>query len=73
MPVYLYNKTMETKERMMHDDDPSDSPRLAAVDLAEAAGMMRGLAALAVKRGRPLPLNDTSYTSEDLDVIANWL
>ena len=73
MPVYLYNETMEAKERMMHDDDPSDSPRLAAVDLAEAAGMMRGLAALAVKRGRPLPLNDTSYTSEDLDVIANRL
>ena len=73
MPVYLYNETMEAKERMMHDGDPSDSPRLAAVDLAEAAGMMRGLAALAVKRGRPLPLNDTSYTSEDLDVIANRL
>ena len=29
--------------------------------------MMRGLSALAVKRGRPLPLNDTSYTSEDLE------
>ena len=51
----------------MHDQDPSDSPRLAAADLTEVAGMMRGLSALAVKRGRPLPLNDTSYTSEDLN------
>ena len=63
MPIYLRR---ETKERPMHDQDPSDSPRLAAADLTEVAGMMRGLSALAVKRGRPLPLNDTSYTSEDL-------
>ena len=41
----------------MHDQDPSDSPRLAAADLTEVAGMMRGLSALAAKRGRPLPLN----------------
>ena len=47
--------------------------RLAAADLTEVAGMMRGLSALAVKRGRPLPLNDTSYTSEDLEAIANRL
>ena len=57
----------------MHDQDPSDSPRLAAADLTEVAGMMRGLSALAVKRGRPLPLNDTSYTSEDLEAIASRL
>ena len=57
----------------MHDQDPADSPRLAAADLTEVAGMMRGLSALAVKRGRPLPLNDTSYTSEDLEAIANRL
>ena len=50
----------------MRDQDPWDSPRLAAADLTEVAGMMRGLSALAVKRGRPVPLNDTSYTSEDL-------
>ena len=48
------------------DQDPSESPRLAAADLMEVAGMMRDMLALAVKRGRPLPLNDTSYTSEDL-------
>ena len=35
--------------------------------------MMRGLSALAVKRGRPLPLNDTSYMSEDLEAIASRL
>ena len=57
----------------MHDQDPSDSPRLAAADLTEVAGMMRGLSALAAKRGRPLPLNDTSYTSEDLEAIASRL
>ena len=57
----------------MHDQDPSDSPKLAAADLTEVAGMMRGLSALAVKRGRPLPLNDTSYTSENLDAIASRL
>ena len=57
----------------MHDQDPWDSPRLAAADLTEVAGMMRGLSALAVKRGRPLPLNDTSYTSEDLEAIASRL
>ena len=57
----------------MHDQDPTDSPRLAAADLTEVAGMMRGLSALAVKRGRPLPLNDTSYTSEDLEAIASRL
>ena len=60
MPIYLRR---ETKERPMHDQDPSDSPRLAAADLTEVAGMMRGLSALAAKRGRPLPLNDTSYTA----------
>ena len=54
MPIYL---RQETKERPMHHQDPSDSPRLAAADLTEVAGMMRGLSALAVKRGRPLPLN----------------
>ena len=57
----------------MHDQDPSDSPKLAAADLTEVAGMMRGLSTLAVKRGRPLPLNDTSYTSENLDAIASRL
>ena len=57
----------------MHDQDPSDSPTLAAADLTEVAGMMRGLSALTVKRGRPLPLNDTSYTSEDLEAIASRL
>ena len=70
MPIYLRR---ERKERPMHDQDPWDSPRLAAADLIEVAGMMRGLSALAVKRGRPLPLNDTSYTSEDLEVIASRL
>ena len=70
MPIYLRR---ETKERPMHDQDPSDSPRLAAADLTEVAGMMRGLSALAAKRGRPLPLNDTSYTSEDLEAIASRL
>ncbi len=70
MPIYL---RQETKERPMHDQDPSDSPRLAAADLTEVAGMMRGLSALAAKRGRPLPLNDTSYTSEDLGAIASRL
>ena len=50
----------------MSDQDSAESPRLAADDLMEVAGMMRDLLALAVKRGRPLPLNDTSYTSEDL-------
>ena len=70
MPIYLRR---ETKERPMHDQDPWDSPRLAAADLIEVAGMMRGLSALAVKRGRPLPLNDTSYTSEDLEAIASRL
>ena len=70
MPIYLRR---ETKERPMHDQDPWDSPRLAAADLTEVAGMMRGLSALAVKRGRPLPLNDTSYTSEDLEAIASRL
>ena len=70
MPIYL---RQETKERPMHDQDPSDSPRLAAADLTEVAGMMRGLSALAAKRGRPLPLNDTSYTSEDLEAIASRL
>ena len=63
MPIYLRR---ETKERPMSDQDPSESPRLAAADLMEVAGMMRDLLALAVKRGRPLPLNDTSYSSEDL-------
>ena len=53
MPIYL---RQETEERPMHDQDPSDSPRLAEADLTEVAGMMRGLSALAVKRGRPLPL-----------------
>ena len=42
MPIYL---RQETKERPMHDQDPSDSPRLAAADLTEVAGMMRGLSA----------------------------
>ena len=70
MPIHLRR---ETKERPMHDQDPWDSPRLAAADLIEVAGMMRGLSALAVKRGRPLPLNDTSYTSEDLEAIASRL
>ena len=70
MPIYLRR---ETKERPMHDQDPWYSPRLAAADLIEVAGMMRGLSALAVKRGRPLPLNDTSYTSEDLEAIASRL
>ena len=70
MPIYL---RQETKERPMHDQDPSDSPRLAAADLTEVAGMMRSLSALAAKRGRPLPLNDTSYTSEDLEAIASRL
>ena len=70
MPIYL---RQETRERPMHDQDPTDSPRLAAADLTEVAGMMRGLSALAVKRGRPLPLNDTSYTSEDLEAIASRL
>ena len=70
MPIYL---RQETRERSMHDQDPTDSPRLAAADLTEVAGMMRGLSALAVKRGRPLPLNDTSYTSEDLEVISSRL
>ena len=67
MPIYL---RQETKERSMHDQDPVDSPESAAADLTEVAGMMRGLSALAVKRGRPLPLNGTSYTSEDLETIA---
>ena len=44
MPIYL---RQETKEQPMHDQDPSDSPRLAAADLTEVAGMMRGLSALA--------------------------
>ena len=57
----------------MRDQDPWDSPRLAAADLTEVAGMMRGLSALAVKRGRPVPLNDTSYTSEDLEAIVSRL
>ena len=57
----------------MHEQDPADSPESAAADLTEVAGMMRGLLALAVKRGRPLPLNDTSYTSEDLEAIAGRL
>ena len=70
MPIYL---RQETKERPMHDQDPSDSPKSAAADLTEVAGMMRGLSALAVKRGRPLPLNDTSYTNEDLEAIASRL
>ena len=70
MPIYL---RQETKERPMHDQDPSDSPRLAAADLTEVAGMMRGLSALAANRGRPLPLNGTSYTSEDLEAIASRL
>ena len=35
MPIYL---RQETKERPMHDQDPSDSPRLAAADLTEVAG-----------------------------------
>ena len=70
MPIYL---RQETKERPMHDQDPSDSLKSAAADLTEVAGMMRGLSALAVKRGRPLPLNDTSYTSEDLEAIASRL
>ena len=52
MPIYL---RQETRERSMHDQDPTDSPRLAAADLTEVAGMMCGLSALAVKRGRPLP------------------
>ena len=70
MPIYL---RQETRERPMHDQDPSDSPETAAADLTEVAGMVRGLSALAVKRGRPLPLNDTSYTSEDLEAIAGRL
>ena len=70
MPIHL---RQETKERPMHDQDPSDSPKSAAADLTEVAGMMRGLSALTVKRGRPLPLNDTSYMSEDLEAIASRL
>ena len=70
MPIYL---RQETKERPVHDQDPADSPESAAADLTEVAGMMRGLLALAVKRGRPLPLNGTSYTSEDLEAIAGRL
>ena len=70
MPIYL---RQETEERPMHDQDPSDSLRLSEADVTEVAGMMRGLSALAVKRGRPLPLNGTSYTSEDLEAIASRL
>ena len=37
----------------MRDQDPWDSPRLAAADLTEVAGMMRGLSALAVNEAGP--------------------
>ena len=53
MPIYLRR---EAKERPMHDQDPWDSPKLAAADLTEVAGMMRRPVGPGGERGRPCRL-----------------
>lgn len=54
----------------MHETPPESSPRLAANDMGVIQAFLSGLAVVARKRGKVLPVAGEGYTDADLEAMA---